>query len=253
MGNKAKHPVQTTAKTLELVEAIKQLDGAGVTELAAEVGMGKSAVHNHLSTLEEYGYVSKSDGEYTLGLRFLEIGGYTRNEMELFGEAKPQVDELAEEVGELVNLAVEEHDRCVYLYRSRGAEAVNLDIYAGLRAEMTMTALGKSMLAHMPDDRVDEILAEGSFEPATENSITDPDELREEFADIRAQGYAVDDEELLKGLRCVSAPIIADGAVVGAISVSAPTSRLKGARLREEIPDRVVSAANVIELNLAHS
>ncbi|MFC6864220.1 IclR family transcriptional regulator [Halomicroarcula sp. GCM10025817] len=253
MGKEAKHPVQTTAKTLEIIEAIKSLGGAGVTELADEVAMGKSAVHNHLSTLEEYEYVSKADGEYSLGLRFLEIGGYTRKEMDLFGIAKPQVDELAEETGELVNVAVEEHGRCVYLYRSRGTKAVNLDIYAGLRAAMNTTALGKSMLAHMPDARVDEILAEGSFEPATANSITGPAELREEFSKIRAQGYAVDDEELMKGLRCVSAPILSDGEVVGAISISAPTSRLKGKRLEEEFPDQVISAANVIELNIAHS
>lgn len=253
MGKKAKHPVQTTAKTLDIIEAIKDLDGAGVTELAAEVEMGKSAVHNHLSTLEEYEYVNKEDGDYSLGLRFLEIGGYTRNQMELFGKAKPQADELAEETEELVNVAVEEHGRCVYLYRSRGTKSVNLDIYAGLRAEMTMTALGKSMLAYMPDEQVDEILSRGSFEPETPNSITDPDALREEFSQIRAQGYAVDDEELLTGLRCVSAPILSREEVVGAISISAPTSRLKGDRLLEEFPDLVKSAANVIELNLVHS
>lgn len=253
MGKKAKHPVQTTAKTLEIIEAIKALDGAGVTELADEVAMGKSAVHNHLSTLEEYEYVNQEDGDYSLGLRFLEIGGYTRKEMDLFGKAKPEADELAEETGELVNVAVEEHGRCVYLYRSRGTKSVNLDTYAGLRAELTLTALGKSMLAYMPDERVDEILSQGPFEAQTPNSITDPDALREEFSQIRAQGYAVDDEELLKGLRCVSAPILSQEEVVGAISISAPTSRLKGDRLQEEFPDMVKSAANVIELNLVHS
>lgn len=253
MGDQAKHPVQTTARTFEIIEMLKELESAGVTELADRLDMGKSAVHSHLSTLEEYEYVVKSDEEYSLGLRFLQLGGFTRNGMELFKMGKPEADALAEETGELVNIGVEEHGSCVYLYRSKGSRSVNLAIYAGLRELMHATALGKAMLAYMDEERVDEILGNGPLEPATANSITDPDELRDRLSQIREKGYAIDDEECLKGLRCVAAPIEGDDGVMGAISVSAPTSRLTGKRLTEDIPDQVVSAANVIELNTAHS
>jgi DNA-binding IclR family transcriptional regulator len=253
MGKQAKHPVQATARSLELVETLKELDCAGVTELAARLDMSKSAVHNHLSTLQEHEYVVRNDQGYSLGLRFLEMGEYRRSRMKLFQMGKPEVDALAEETGELVNIAVEEHGQCVYLYRSRGSQSVHLDIRAGERVPLNTTALGKAMLAYMDEDRLDGVLPAESLPAATGNSITDPDALREQLAEVRARGYAVDDEERLEGLRCVSAPIRQDGEVLGAISVSAPTSRLKGERLERTVPDQVVSAANVIELNVAHS
>lgn len=253
MGEQAKHPVKATARTLELIAALKELDCAGVTELAERLDTSKSVVHNHLSTLEEHDYVIKGERGYSLGLRFLEMGGYRRNKMTLYRMGKPEVDALAEETGELVNIAVEEHGQCVYLYRSRGAQSVHLDIHAGERAAMNTTALGKSMLAFMNDDRADRIIAEQPLPATTQHSFTDPENLREELARTRERGYAIDDEERLQGLRCVSAPIRQDGEVLGAISVSAPTSRLKGDRLEQTIPDKVVSAANVIELNSVHS
>mgnify|MGYP000403934399 CR=1 FL=1 len=253
MGDEAKHPVKATARTLEIIKTLKRLDWAGVTELATQLDTSKSVVHNHLSTLEEHDYVIKGEKGYSLGLRFLEMGGYRRNKMTLYRMGKPEVDALAEETGELVNIAVEEHGQCVYLYRSRGSQSVHLDIHAGERAAMNTTALGKSMLAFMDDDRVDRFIADRPLPAKTPNSVTDPKELRAELAEIRDRGYAIDDEERLEGLRCVSAPIKQDGEVLGAISVSAPTSRLKGDRLERTVPDEVVSAANVIELNSAHS
>lgn len=253
MGDDAKHPVKATARTLEIISALKEFDWAGVTELAERVDTSKSVVHNHLSTLEEHDYVVKGEKGYSLGLRFLEMGGYRRNRMTLYRMGKPEVDALAEETGELVNIAVEEHGRCVYLYRSRGGQSVHLDIHAGERAAMSTTALGKSMLAFMNDDRVDRIIAEQPLPATTPHSITDPQKLREELAETRERGYAIDDEERLEGLRCIAAPIRQDDEVLGAISVSAPTSRLKGDRLEQAIPDKVVSAANVIELNSVHS
>jgi DNA-binding IclR family transcriptional regulator len=253
MGDEAKHPVKATVRTLEIIEALKELDRAGVTELAERLGTSKSVVHNHLSTLKEHDYVTKGEDGYSLGLRFLEMGGYRRNRMTLYRMGKPEVDALAEETGELVNIAVEEHGQCVYLYRSRGSQSVHLDIHAGERATLNTTALGKSMLAFMNDDRVSQIIERGPLPATTQHSFTDPDELRDELARTRERGYAIDDEERLEGLRCVSAPIRQNDEVLGAISVSAPTSRLKGDRLEQTVPDKVVSAANVIELNSVHS
>lgn len=254
MGRKAKHPVRTTAKTLELVEALKEVDRAGVTELADRLGMGKSTVHNHLSTLEEYEYVTRSGDEYELGLRFLELGGHTRNRMKLFQMAKPEIENLAAETGELANVATEEFGECVYLYRSKGDRAVELDTHLGLRMTMHNTALGKAMLAYLPEERVDRILEKHTLTPMTAHSTTDSDELRSQLSEVRERGYALDLEERLEGLRCVAAPVRdSSGSVLGAISISAPTNRLKGDRLQSEIPDLVVSAANVIELNIAHS
>lgn len=247
----AKHPVRTTEKTLSLVDQLMDRGPSGVTELAADLEMGKSAVHNHLTTLQKHGYVLKTGDEYRLGLKFLEIGGSTRKSMEFYQFAEPKVKSLADDTGELANLLVEEQGMGVYLMRSKGDDAVDLDTYAGLRTYLHTTALGKAVLAHLPEPRIEEIIEQHGLEPATSRSITSRKELFESLEAICDQGYAIDDGERLEGLRCVAAPVMnSEDNVLGAISVSAPASRISDEDLHGRLPERVRSAANVVELNI---
>lgn len=248
----AKHPVQTTDKTLTLVEELKERGPCGVTELASGLEMGKSAVHNHLTTLQERGYVVKRDDDkYRFGLKFLEIGGYVRKSMEFYQVAEPEIRSLAAETGELANLLVEEQGMGVYLMRSKGEKAVDLDTYAGLRANLHTTGLGKAILAYLPQSRVDEIIELHGLEKDTPRSIGTREELFEALDEVRERGYAIDDGERLAGLRCIAAPVKhSSGSVLGAISVSAPASRFSDEDLHGEPAERVLSAANVIELNI---
>ncbi|CQH63282.1 IclR family transcription regulator (plasmid) [Halobacterium hubeiense] len=247
----AKHPVRTTEKTLALVEELMDRGPCGVTELTESLDMGKSAVHNHLTTLQKHGYVLKTGDEYQLGLKFLEVGGSTRKSMEFYQVAEPEVKSLANETGELANLLVEEQGMGVYLMRSKGKDAVDLDTYAGLRTHLHTTALGKAILAHLPEERVDEIIDHRGFERKTPRSIGSREELFKVLDDVRERGYAIDDGERLEGLRCVAAPVKdSSDEVLGAISVSAPASRVSDDDLHGELPERVLSAANVVELNI---
>ena len=247
----AKHPVQTTEKTLSLVEELKQRGECGVTELAGELEMGKSAVHNHLMTLRKHGYVTKEGERYRLSLKFLDVGGYIRRSMEFYQVARPEVKSLANETGELANLLVEEHGWGVYLTRSKGEQAVNLDTYAGRCTHLHTTALGKAILAHLPEQRIDEIVDQRGLERKTPNSIETREELFDRLESIRKRGYAIDYGERLEGLRCVAAPVrTSENEVLGAISVAAPAGRVSDDDLTNCLPDRVLSAANVIELNI---
>lgn len=252
--NTTHNNVKTTAKSFHIVQELKPFDAVSVTDLADELEMGKSTVHNHLQTLMHEGYVIKEGKKYRLGLQFLELGGYVRNQMGVYSVAEPEVEALAEQTSELANLAVLERGKAVYIYRSKGNQAVDLDTYAGMRAHMHSTALGKAMLAHLPRERAETILDQHGLPAQTENTITDRDELYEELERIRSAGYAQDHEERLEGLRCVAAPITSATDVVrGAISIAAPKSRMKDERYNQEIPEMVQSAANVIELNLKYS
>lgn len=247
----AKHPVRTTEKTLALIEVLMERGPCGVTELAENLDLGKSAVHNHLTTLREHGYVLQRGDEYQLGLKFLEVGGHTRKSMEFYQVAEPEVKSLAAETGELANLLVEEQGLGVYLMRSKGDRAVDLDTYAGLRTYLHTTALGKAILAHLPEDRVEEIVDRHGLEQKTPQSIGARDELFEALEGVRERGYGIDDGERLEGLRCIAAPVKhSSGEVIGSISVSAPASRVSDDDLHGELPERVLSAANVIELNI---
>ncbi|WP_458187068.1 IclR family transcriptional regulator [Haladaptatus sp. NG-WS-4] len=249
-----KNRVKTTQKTFRIIQTLKQLDGARVTELADALEMGKSTVHNHLRTLVHEGYVIQQDEEYRLSLQFLELGGYIRDQLDIYKVAEPEVKQLAEQTGELANLAVSEQGLLTYIDRSKGDQAVDLDTYPGLQAQMHCTALGKVILAHTPREQVESVLDRHGLPKLTENTITDRDDLYDELEQIRSDGYAQDHGERLEGLRCVAAPVkSAEDDVEGAISVSAPASRMKSNRYNQEIPEKVRSAANVIELNLKYS
>jgi len=254
MPKQASNPVKSTINTLEIVEGLYELDGAGVTELANHLDLPKSNVHNYLSTLRQKEYVVKEGDTYRVGLRFFEIGAYARDRLKIYQIARPEVEKLAEETGELANLLFEEHGRGSYLFRASGHQAVQVDAYAGTRVHLHNTALGKAILAHLPADRVDEILEYHGLPSSTPRTVTDRQTLEAELEEIRASGFAFDDEERLKGLRCVAAPILSnEGRVLGAVSVSGPTTRLKGSRFEEELPEMVLQAVNVTELNVTYS
>ncbi|MEF8827751.1 MAG: IclR family transcriptional regulator [Haloarcula sp.] len=246
--------ITATRTSLRIVEALKRLDGAGATAVADDLDMAKSTVHNHLQTLEDEGYITEEESAYHVGLRFLELGEYKRNRMDIYEKARPEVASLAEKTGEMANAAVEEHGEGVYIARAEGTEAVSVDTYAGKRVNLHCTALGKTILAELPEERVDDIIDTHGLPARTDNTITDRAELKAELADIRERGHAYDREERLPGLRCVAAPVTSeDGEPVAALSVSGPTSRIRGDRFHEEIPEMLQSAVNVVEINLVYS
>ncbi|RKD88022.1 IclR family transcriptional regulator [Halopiger aswanensis] len=249
MGRQAKHPVRTTEKSLEIISTLNRLGEARLTELADELNFGKSAVHNHLSTLEEHGYVIKENNTYRLSLKFLDIGGQIRGEMDVYKVAEPKVKELAEESGELVHLVIEEDGRGVYLCRAKGERAVDLDTYIGCHHLMHSSAFGKAILSHLPKERVDEIIDQHGLPEVTPKTITSRDELFDELERTQERGFAVDDEERLEGLRCIAAPIRFNSDVVGAISISAPTARIDDDWESNDFVEPLRRATNVIELN----
>ena len=251
---KAKNPVRSSAKTLRILEALRELDGARVTELAEYLDTSKGTVHHHLSTLREFQYVTKNGDTYELGLHLFELGEYTRRGTDVYEVAKPEVDELAEEVGEMANLMIEDHGMGVYLYIARGENAVNLDTKIGTRQYLHTSALGKSILANMPDEESESVLDEYGLPAETPNTVTDRAELEGELEAIRDRGVAFDGEERAEGIRCVAAPITDQrGSLIGAVSVSGPSSRLKGEYFREEVPEMVQDTATVIGINVSYS
>lgn len=249
----AKNPIKAAQTTIQLVEILQETEGARVTELAERLDYPKSSIYNYLSTLREEGYVIKEDERYYTSLKFLEIGSLTRRRRRIYEIAKPKVTELARETEELVNLLVEEDGKGVYVYREEGENAVQVDSYTGQRVHLHNTALGKTILAHLPRERTEAILDTYGLPATTEKTITDRDTLYDEFATIRDQGIAFDDEERLDGLRCVAAPILTqDDSVEGAISVAGPSSRFSDELFNDELPDRLRRAANIIELDITY-
>jgi len=251
--NNRENDVKTARTTLRILEALKEQDGATVTELTEEFDLAKSSIHNYLNTLRNDGYVAKEDGKYDLSLKILDFGGYARHKERIYEIAKDEVTDLAEETGELANLLVEEHGKGIYLHRAHGEDAVMTDSYIGQQVYLHNTALGNAILAHLPRERVNEILDKHGMPATTTNTITNREELFQELETIQERGFALDDEERVEGLRCVAVPIINNNDVVeGAISVSGPTSRFREERFHQELPQQLQTVANVIELNITY-
>ncbi|UHQ98508.1 IclR family transcriptional regulator (plasmid) [Natrinema zhouii] len=254
MTNEPQYPVQAAATTFQIIETLHELNGAGVSELSEELGKPKSTVHDHLQTLTETEYLVNERGTYHVGARFLELGGFARSQMKLYKIASPEIKKLAEETGEHANLMIEEHGKGIFLNKAKGQDAVNLDTHIGKRVHLHTTALGKAILSQRPEADIDEIIDRHGLPGVTEKTLTDIDELKDQLTTINEQGYAIDDEERVSGMRCVAAPICDDAEnPIGAISVSGPTNRFDDETFATEIPKVVLSTANVIEVNMTYS
>lgn len=248
-------PIQAVDNTFAVVRVLKERNGAGITEVADELGLSKSTVHDHLKTLERQHLVVRHGDAYHLGMQWLDIGGFVRKRQRLYETAKPEADELAEITGELVAVTTHEYGQCVYLYQSEGPKAITIGSHVGVRLPLHCTANGKAILAHLPDSQVDRILDDVGLEANTENTITNRAALREELDRVRERGVALEDEERIEGTRGIGAPICRkdSGEVIGAIALCGPTTRLQGERFESELPELVRQVARVIEVNVTFS
>jgi len=247
---------QTLSSVEKTFEILDYLDGegrAGVSHVADALGYHKATVHSHLRTLHSIGYVIRDDGEYELSLQFLKNGGRVRNRLPLFREGKDEVENLATETGELANLGVEQNGRIVVVYMVEGANAAHDDAPMGKHTHVHSTALGKSILAHYREEQVNDILDERGMPALTDNTITDRDALFDQFQDVRERGFAVDEEEGRKGIKCIAAPIFGPGdEPVGALSITGPKTRLSDKTYFENISQQILDSANVIEVKLEY-
>ncbi|MGB9955135.1 IclR family transcriptional regulator (plasmid) [Haloferax prahovense] len=250
MGTKSgSRTVEAVQIALNIIELLQDREGAGITEIANELGRSKGTVHSHLATLEENEYVVNEDGVYRLSLRHLELGETVKQRLNIYDVVRNELDDLAQECGELAQFATEEHGRAVYLYKTSGEKAVQTASSIGDREYLHCISLGKAMMAHMSEERVNGIVDKHGLKKYTDSTITVREELFEELETIREQGYAFDREEKIEGLKCVAAPVVTKGEIVGALSVSGPASRFEGEFYENELPSLVTRSANVIDIN----
>ncbi|WP_435064389.1 IclR family transcriptional regulator [Halobaculum sp. EA56] len=235
-----------------LVEQLRELDGAGVTDLASELGLAKSTVHGHLSSLRDHGLVVRRDGEYHLGLEFFSYGQYVRSERDVYGAAQPALEDLAEESGESSWLMTHEHGRVMVLDGRATGPEINVDSLVGSWANMHANSGGKAILAHLPTEEVDRIVDRYGLPAMTDATITDRDELDEELAGIRERGFALNMGEDLRGIHAVGVPLFAEGTVRGALAVAGPAHRMDRERCEDELADRLRAAADDVEVSLVY-
>ncbi|WP_440767162.1 IclR family transcriptional regulator [Natronorubrum sp. DTA7] len=255
MGDTSPKTIKAVEHTCAILDELRVSGGLTVTELADRVGLTPGGVHTHLTTLKQQNMVRQDETTYRLGPDFLLYGAHIRNNSGMLRAGKGVADTLAYETDEIASLLLEHDGKLFVLHERFGENAIGRSFHIQKRAEATKylhcTAGGKAILAHLPEERLETILENQELVQFTQNTITDPDELRSELSIIKEQGFALNREEEMNGIRAIGAPVLdVDDGVVGAVSLVGPASRLKGDSFEREYPEQMVQAANMIEINL---
>jgi DNA-binding IclR family transcriptional regulator len=246
--------VQAAKTTFEVVEAVRDLNGARVTEVAKHLDMAKSTVYRYLTTLEQLEYLTKKGNLYYVSHRFLDLGEYTRTRKEEYSLIKETVGELAAETEERAQFILEEHGMGTYLFRETGEHAVTTNSRIGKRVHMHSTAAGKAILAFISEHRVEEIIDRRGLPRKTRNTIVDRDSLLKDLEETREREYSISKEENTERLWAIAVPVMdANERVLGAVSISGPTHRLAGDETKQNIVDALKGSVNELELNIAYS
>lgn len=246
--------VQAVVKTLDILEALWQAGGAGVTELTDRTGLAKSTVHAHLTTLRSKGYVVQDGGEYRLSLRFLSFGEHVKRAEPLYEASAGPIADLAERTGERVLCSTEQNGLGIIVRACDGERSVTSSVEVGTPTYLHCSAAGKAMLANFDDRKVERIVDEWGLPAFTDETITDRETLAAELETVREEGIAYNCGEYLPGVTAVGAPIVAnDGTVYGAVTVAGPQHRLESEWESEQLRDHLLSAANTIEVNLLYA
>ena len=225
---------RSTVRTIEILQLIaNSSQELTITEISQALKIPKSTTHQILNTLTGLLILEhRRSKTYRLGIRFFELALPAFARMDLRREGLPILEDLSAKAGESVFMATYDGSDIVYLDQVMGPSLLRLSINPGARGPIHGTALGKAILASLPDDKVVEITGGGSLEPLTEFTIRSHDQLVADLKNIRARGYAIDDRELLPDIACVAAPIYGSAdEPVAAISIVSHASRINAARL----------------------
>jgi DNA-binding IclR family transcriptional regulator len=243
--------VRTTATSFRVIEALRERDGAGVTELARELDLAKGTVHKHLATLRELDYVVQDGDDYRLGLGFLGLGVAARRRLTIYRVGRGPVARLAESTDAVASLMIPEHGAGRYVYRAAADESYALPHYEGDAVSLHATAGGKAILAYLPETARDRIFERRGLPAVTDRTVTSREHLREELRSVRDIRTAYDRGEQLEDWQCVGSPIVGvDGRAVGAVSVSAPDETVPDRIQLQDVAGLVIPTATSIENKL---
>lgn len=197
-----------------------------ISEVAAASGLDRATARRCLLTLAHMGYATYDGKYFTLTPRVLRLGTACLATMPMPRIVQPMLDELSERIGESSSASVLDGAEVVYVARAAQRKIMSISLMAGSRLPARCTSMGRAMLAHFKDADLTALIGEGPFEPLTKNTITTIDELKDELARIRQQGYALNDQETEIGLRSIAVPVYnSRKTVIAAINIGVSASR----------------------------
>ncbi len=219
-----------------------------LSRLASKTRLHKATLVRMLRCLESLGFIRQTEaGRYELGVKVFELGSvYYVTQLNVERLARPWMERLVDRWGLTANLAVLDEGQIVYVAIVEPKRALRVQFSVGSRFAAHCTALGKSLLSGLDDREVDRIVARRGLPRMTEHTITDPAELKRQLAEVRARGYAVDNQESIPNVRCVGVPLRDHrGRVVAALSLSGSILDLTPEAIRPVASDLLEAAAAI--------
>lgn len=243
--------MSTVDHLVELLDLFVTEPQLGVREMGRRLAISKSSAQRLASRMAQADLLARDEdtGRYRLGLRFIELGVLVQARNELLGVAAPVLRSLARFSGESVHLGVLHDLEIFYIGRIEGEQSLSPATRMVRRGQTYTTSLGKAVLAFQDEAVIDRVIA-GGLHQLTPHTIAEPQELRSHLRRIREQGYALNLEELVLGLRCVAAPIrSASGAVIAGLSLTGTVQRMTREKMMSLVGP-VVDGANQISQGL---
>jgi DNA-binding IclR family transcriptional regulator len=208
-------------KALSILELLSaHPEGLRMVDIARELRLPKSSTHVTLDFLSARGYVQRDErGGHRVGLKLFELGARVLQSLDIRQVARPHLEALSARTGLTAHLAILDGHEVVYLDRVDGHGLVRFDTYVGKRAPVNLTAVGKAIVAYLPEARLDEILR-AAFRRGRQRAPALPFDFKNQLRAFRERGYMIEDEEEVQGVYCVAAPLHeATGNVVGSVGV----------------------------------
>jgi DNA-binding IclR family transcriptional regulator len=244
---------KSTQNAWEIVDVVANIGPASLSDIANDIDLSKGTIHTYLQTMVDIGILEQNETLYSLSARFLIYGDLFRSELDIYKYGTEHVDDITAQTGETALLSTLHEEMSVQVYLAYGEHSVGKMYYERSKGEPVPTycsASGKAMLAYVPKSKREQLIAEMETVQQTSETITDKDQLRDELAEVRETGVAYNDEESLKGLRAVAAPIIVDDRIKGSISIGGAKERIPSERFTEQFPDLMVKKSNLIEVDI---
>ena len=229
--------MKSLLKVLDIIDTVAELGSVGIRDLSTRTGFPPATTHRIVSTLVKRRYLKQdpTSKSYSLSLRFLELGTKVQQSINLVSIARPQLELLTAETRESANLALRDGDEVVYLDHVKSDYSMlQLFTRLGARVPLYATGVGKMFLSQWPQADVLAYLGRTKRIKHTAYTLVEQGRILEELARIRAEGYAVDNEEMENGVRCVAA-LVHDHTTrpLAAVSISGVVMRIPPERVPE--------------------
>ena len=240
--------VQVLERALGILDELALQDQLAPGEIASRLSLHKSTAHRLLAVLEKSGYVERSaaNGKYSLGMKLIELGTRASSRLDLCELAGPVLDRLMERTGETAHIGILSQGAVISIADSESYKTLRTPSTVGRRNPAHCSSQGKVLMAGLSSTELRAFIGANALKKFTRRTISTLAALQREVAQVRQQGYAIDDQEFEEGLKCVGAPIRDRfGSVVAAISVAGPAMRLSEARMPDLIGVVVDAAAGL--------